>query len=572
MKILFVNPACPDPRVTDGDALVVPLGLYYLCALMMENGVETRLLNLAPQGDQAEAVFAQAIEQEKPDIIGFSVTNPGRMNAKACARIAREKLPQATLVFGGPAPTFLADHLFQACPELDVIVKGEGESACLALVKALETAGQNQENPELSAIPGLVFRKRLEDSQADATELTDTGAAQATADLDTLPHPSKYFAYQHLAMSRGCPGKCTFCGSPKFWGTSGVRFHSVDWFFQEITTLVQRGVTHFFISDDTLTTDRERVIELCQRIVDAKLSITWNAISRVDHVDEELFYWMRRAGCIQISFGVESGSEKIKKILGKPVPNEKAIRAFDLARQYGVMPRAYFIYGAPGEDETTIAESLELMSQLKPLAAVFYLLVIFPGTHLYTRAVNQGQITDEIWHQNMEDLPWFELDPELDFPKVKGFGDQLRTAFFKELPDFISSLNLKDDPDLIPCHADFLSRLALTLTHGDYAGKLDKADTLARDLFLKALDYAPDARAYLGLAMLYGRQRKAEQAHRITEEGLSHFPDHRDLKVCQGINHMNRGAFDRALDLFKTISDGPDVRRYMDICNTRLKG
>ncbi|MCG8565364.1 MAG: radical SAM protein [Desulfobacterales bacterium] len=572
MKILFVNPACPDPRVTDGDALVVPLGLYYLCAQMMEHGVETRLLNLAPHGQQAEAVFAQAIAQEKPDIIGFSVTNPGRMNAQACAGIAKKQLPQALILFGGPAPTFLGDHLFQACPELDVIIKGEGEAGCLSLVRAMERAKANGSRPQLGSIPGLEYRRQVEDPRARAEERVDTGPAPVLEELDDLPHPARHFAYQHLAMSRGCPGKCTFCGSPKFWSQSGVRFHSVDWFFQEIQLLVQRGVTHFFISDDTFTMDRDRVIQLCQRIIEAPFSITWNAISRVDQVDGELFYWMRRAGCIQISFGVESGSDKIKKILGKPVANEKAVRAFQLARKYGIMPRAYFIYGSPGETEETIRESLDLMMALKPLSAVFYLLVIFPGTHLYSRAVAKGLTHDDIWHQPMEDLPWFELDPELDFPAVKGFGDQLRRGFYEALPQFVQDIELDPAPELAPCHGDFLSRLAMTFSHGEYAQKVPRADELAQKLFLKALDHAPDARAFLGLSMLHGKQRNTQGAMEFVDRGLDHHPGHRDLSICRGVTLMNQGRFEPALEQFKTISDGPDVRRYIEICNTKVKG
>ncbi len=572
MKVLFVNPACADPRVTDEDALVMPMGLYYLSALLMEKGIETRLVNLAPYKDQAQAAFSQAMDQERPDIVGFSVTNPSRMNAQACAVIARKKNPGAVILFGGPAPTFLAGHLFGTCPALDVVVKGEGEESCLALVRALIKAKEENQPPKLGPIPGLVFRKRLEDPEAPARELEETGAAPVLEDLDTLPHPARYFAYAHLAMSRGCPGSCTFCGSPKFWGNRQVRFHSVDWFFTEIRMLFQKGVNHFFISDDTFTMDRERVLQLCKRIVEKKLPITWNAISRVDHVDEELFYWMRRAGCIQISFGVESGSKEIKKILGKPVANDRAVKAFDLARRFGIMPRAYFIYGAPGETEATIQESIDLMVRLRPLSAIFYLLVVFPGTHLYNRAVKQGKISDEIWETPMEDLPWFELDPELDFERVKGFGQRLRSAFAAHLTAFVSRLELREEPELAPYHADFLSRLAMTFSHGDYSNAVPNAQAIAMDLFTRALAYAPDARAYLGLAMAHGRNRKQGKADEMVRQGLAHFPGHRGLTICRGINQMNQGKFDTALATFNTMSDGPDIRQYIHICNTKLKG
>ena len=115
MKVLFINPACLDARITDDDALQVPIGLYYLCARLLDQGIAAGILNLAPaglnspgapdHGDQGTLeLFTRAIGREEPDIIGFSVTNPSRINAMACAVKARQMLPDALIVFGGPCP------------------------------------------------------------------------------------------------------------------------------------------------------------------------------------------------------------------------------------------------------------------------------------------------------------------------------------------------------------------------------------------------------------------------------------------------------------------------------------
>ncbi|MCK5837116.1 MAG: radical SAM protein, partial [Desulfobacula sp.] len=199
-----------------------------------------------------------------------------------------------------PAPTFLADHLLNACPDIDFIVTGEGEITLLELAIKLET----DRNGSFENINGIVFKKN--------DRVLKTSPRQPVKELDTLIHPSKYFVYQHLAMSRGCPGKFTFCGSPKFWGNSNLRFHSPEWFADEIQTLLKNGITHFYISDDTFTMDKQRVIKFCNLIIDRKLDITWNAISRVDYIDADILLAMRKAGCSQLSFGVESGSEKIR--------------------------------------------------------------------------------------------------------------------------------------------------------------------------------------------------------------------------------------------------------------------
>ncbi len=582
MKVLFVNPACLDKRVTDQDALVVPIGLYYLAAQLMDKGISAPILNLAglenqsgalsqPNGENPPpplALFTDAIQKEQPDIIGFSVTNPSRFNAQACAKAARKILPHVLIIFGGPAPTFMAEHLFKACPELDIVIKGEGELAVEKFVKAVQLhkkTGKGYRIPDsLGQVQGIVFRQ--------GKTLVDTGNARLVQDLDTLVHPSKYFKYQHLAMSRGCPGKCTFCGSPKFWGTSKVRRHSADWFFKEIQALAKTGITHFFISDDTFTMDRATVIELCEIIISSGLSITWNAISRVDYIDEKLLHAMRRAGCIQISYGVESGSDTIKKILGKPIDNEACIRTFDLTRSHGILPRAYFIYGSPRETKATIDESIALMKRLAPLSTVFYMLVLFPGTHLYNRAGQKGLVTDDIWFQEIEDLPWFDLDPDLDFNGVKAFGDRLRHAFFSDLTQFIDTLELKPDKTLFPFHADFLSRLALTFSHGEYANdpRIKNPEQIAASLFERALGYDHDPRAYLGLAMIHQKNKNFKDAIARLETGLTFFPNHKDLCVCMGVCLMNQDNFSKALTFFTRFDKDPGLGHYIDICNHRI--
>lgn len=565
-KILLVNPACLDARISGEDSGIVPLGLYYIAALLMENQFDTKIINLADDRDDPVKTFKKFITIEQPDIIGFSVINPNRWNAMDCAKAARRILPDITIVFGGPAPTFIADHFLNACPDIDFIVTGEGEITFLELVIKLETDGTGS----FDNINGIVFRKD--------DRLFKTSPRHPVEELDTLVHPSKYFAYQHLAMSRGCPGKCTFCGSPKFWGTSKPRSHSPKWFADEIQTLVKNNITHFYISDDTFTMDKQRVIEFCNLIIARKLTITWNAISRVDYIDADILFAMRKAGCNQISFGVESGSEKIRKTLGKPIKQEKIIAAFSLTTSYGILPRAYFIYGSPGETDKTIQQSHDLLNAIKPLSAIFYMLVIFPGTRLYQSAINKRLVTDDIWHQKIEDLPWFEIDDLLDFTRVKAFGHGLRSEFYNNLDTFARKIELVDIKELAPFHADFLSRLAMTFSHGEYAGdhggdtRIKNQDKTAKLLYDRALSYTPDSRAFLGLAMLLQKQKRFEKAITVLKKGLNHSPENKNLTICMGVSLMNTGHFKPALNFFKKFRDCPETNHYINICHQKISG
>ncbi len=561
-KILLVNSPCLDARISGEDAGVVPLGLYYIGSLLIENGYNTEIVNLADNKENLVAWFQKILKHEHPDIIGFSVTNPNRLNAMDCARAARLILPDTFIVFGGPAPTFLTKYFLTACPDIDFIVIGEGEITFLELVTALE----KKPYQDFEQIKGLVYRKN--------NAIFKTSPRPYIKNLDSLVHPSKHFVYPYLAMSRGCPGKCTFCGSPKFWGRSSVRFHSARWFADEVQTLVKKGVTHFYISDDTFTMDKDRIIEFCELIIKKKLDITWNAISRTDFIDEDILLAMRKAGCIQLSFGVESGSQKIRKLLGKPIQQEKIIQAFFLTRSYGILPRAYFIYGSPGETDQTIQESIDLLNSIKPLSAIFYLLVIFPGTHLYQSAVNKGLLTDDLWHEKIEDLPFFEVDKALDFTMVKAFGEKLRSEFYNQIDTFARTIDLVDIKELYPFHADFLSRLAMTFSHGEYAAdtRVKHQELTSKMLYERALSYAPDAKAFLGLAMLNQKKRRFDKAILLLEKGLAFWPADKNLNICMGVCLMNTGKFNTALQFFKKFKDFSETDLYINICRQKITG
>jgi radical SAM superfamily enzyme YgiQ (UPF0313 family) len=333
-------------------------------------------------------------------------------------------------------------------------------------------------------------------------------------------------------------------------------------------------VSFFYFSDDTFTMNPGRVIEICKRIIERNLKIAWYAISRVDQVDEEMLYWMRRAGCIQISYGVESGSVKIRKALGKPVKIEEIKRAFALTTRYGILSRAYFIYGAPGETWETIQETINLMEEIKPLSAIFYILDVFPGTRLYSEFQKRNGITDDIWLKKMEGIMYFETDPAMNDELILAFGKKLRKAFYESVHFYAEGIELVDRRDLYPWHADFCSRLGMTFSHGDYSRVEEVRNKIetAEKLFRKALGYSADHRAYLGLGMIEQRKREFKESIRILEEGLGHWPESEDLTVCLGINYMNLRDFKTALDCFSRFPQSNTAIQYKEACEKVLKG
>jgi radical SAM superfamily enzyme YgiQ (UPF0313 family) len=559
MKILLIYPYFIEERMHDEDIKAVPMGLYSVGAVLKENHYDVEILDWHEINRTPEKV-KKALAEKKPDVIGFSVLHGNRWGAIEIARTAKQLDPKTKVVFGGIGATFLWEHFLTNFPEVDCVVLGEGEWTFLNLVRHFE----KKQDQGIAQIRGIAYREN--------GKILKTGEPDPIKDLDSLPLPSKHFIYQHVSSSRGCAWNCSFCGSPQFWGRN-IRWRSPENFVGELEMLFRKGVSFFYFSDDTFTLDPKRVIEICKRIIEKNLSIAWYAISRVDHVDEEMLYWMRRAGCIQISYGVESGSEKIRKALGKPVKTEQIKRAFALTTWYGILSRAYFIYGAPGETWQTIQETIDLMDEIKPLSAIFYILDVFPGTRLYSDLKKRHGITEDVWLKRIEGIMYFETDSTMRDDLILAFGKKLRTAFYEKVHSYAESIELVERKDLYPWHADFCSRLGMTFSHGDYSRNQqvkEKAET-ADKLFKKALGYCPDHRAYLGLGIIRQRKGEFKESIKLLEEGLRHWPGSEDLTICLGINYMNLGDFKTALDRFSKFPKSRAARTYIDECKKRLR-
>jgi radical SAM superfamily enzyme YgiQ (UPF0313 family) len=534
------------------------MGIYYVAAAVQQCGHEVAILNWHDRGISAESIEDE-LRGKKPRVIGFSILHANRWGGIEIARIAKRIDPGVTVVFGGVGATHLWEHLLMHFPAVDFIVLGEGEAPFSKLVETLARHG----SVELAAIPGLAFRR--------GGRPVRTEPAEGVYELDELPMPARHFDMAHVSLTRGCVSNCSFCGSPAFWGRR-VRYHSPDYFVEQLAVLRARGRRFFYVSDDTFTLDRRRVIEVCRQLLTRRLDISWAAISRVDAVDEEVLAWMRRAGCIQISYGVESGSPAIRKRLNKRISARQIHAAFHATQRHGIMARAYFIYGCPGESRETIRQTIDLIQELKPLGAVFYILDIFPGTRLYVDMMQRLGANDDIWLKRVEDIMYFETDPGLSAAQILEWGQILRESFYRSLPEFIEALDPIDDPEFLHLHADFFSRLAMTLLQGDYARieAIPDKPGIAEKLFNRALACAPDARAYLGLAILSQHVRRYEASAEILQEGLSHFPADDQLLIGLAVSRMNMGRFQEALKLLTRCPGQAEAQRLAEACRSAM--
>jgi anaerobic magnesium-protoporphyrin IX monomethyl ester cyclase len=558
VKIVLIYPYFLEDRLHAEDVRVVPIGLYYIGALLKENNYDVEILNWHNVNKTPQKI-EETLKERKPDVIGFSIVHANRWGGIDISKIAKQILTGVKIVFGGIGTTFLWEQLLTHFKEIDFAVLGEGEYSFLNLIRCIE-----KENYDgINKIDGIAFRK--------GGKVVKTSSAEVIQELDRLPMPSKYFELQHMISSRGCPANCTFCGSPQFWGHK-VRFHSPEYFVEQMEQLYRKGITFFYVSDDTFTMRKDRVIQICKKIIEKDLKITWFAISRVNYVNEEMLYWMRKAGCIQISYGVESGSEKIRNILNKNIKTDDIRRAFTLTTMYGILARAYFIYGSPGESWETIQETIDLICEIKPLSIIFYILDIFPGTALYEDFKRRTKLNDDVWLKKIEDIMYFESDSQLSKDMILAFGQKLRSDYYSHLQEFADAVQLVDKKDLYKSHADFLSRLAMTFSHGDYAviEAIPEKEEIAQRLYKRALSYHPNQRAYIGLGIIKQKHREYEESVRILAEGMKQFPESESLNTCLGISYMNLGQYEKALECFRKFPDSREKLRYIASCYQAL--
>ena len=558
MKILLIYPYCLEDRLHAEDVAVIPIGVYYIGAMLKEHGYDVEILNWYDADQNPQKIEGTLIEK-KPDVIGFSILHANRWGGIEIARIAKRICHDVKIVFGGIGATFLWKHFLTHFKEIDFAVIGEGEYSFLNLIKCIE----QEKYEDMDKIKGIAFRKD------DA--VLRTSVAEPTINIDTLPNPATYFTFQHVSSARGCPGNCTFCGSPGFWGHT-VRFHSSDYFVDQLELLYKRNIRFFYFSDDTFTIKKDRVIEICRKILERNLQITWVAISRVNHVSEEILSWMRKAGCIQISYGVESGSEKIRKRLGKNITTQQIKTAFASTTKCGILARAYFIYGCPGENFETVRETTDLIHEIKPLSIIFYILDLFPGTALYLDYLKRSRLTDDIWLNKIEDIMYFETDPSLTRELILAFGEKLRSDYYGHLPRFVDEIELLDKKEFYRTHADFLSRLAMTFTHGDYSKiqKIKGKEAVAEKLYRRALAYYPDHRAYLGLGIIRQKAGASGKSIEILAQGIRNYPNSEQLTLCLGVSYMNLGDYQRALSTLLKFQDSKEVIPFIAACYQAL--
>ncbi len=386
MKIVLVRPNYPSHIITP------PLGLGYLASYLQQHGVEARIIDALRDELGTEALL-QRILAERPDAVGITCLTAFYREVVTLARLLVEK--NVRVILGGTHPTFLP-HETLTDSQADYVIRGEGEIALLRLV---------QNGFASNGIPGVCakhdgLRRQIPDEKAPQVEDLDQLPFPAWDQIDPNTYPPaphgaivKNFPIGVVTTTRGCAYQCTFCASPKFYDRT-IRFRSPENVVQEIRYLVDHfGVREIHFEDDNLTFKREHVAEICRRIIESGIRISWacpNGI-RADRVDQDLIRLMKQSGCYYFAYGIESANPKILQNIRKREKLDTIENAINMASRAGISCQGFFIFGLPGETPETIEETIDFAANSSLSRAQFLILDVLPGSELWDTLAGQFQ-------------------------------------------------------------------------------------------------------------------------------------------------------------------------------------
>jgi len=383
------------------------LGLLMLGAVLRENGHRVRIVDASAQCLNYEQTL-KIINEFKPEIVNYTAVTPSIHNTVRLATMVKSLYPNITAVIGGPHFTAVPEQTLIDYPVFNYGVVGEGETTIVELVNTL-TANKIPSN-----IDGVAF---LENGK-----VRFNSPRSPIMNLDSLPFPawellddfpSKYypalFKYKrlpstHIISSRGCPHRCIFCDTSVF--KRKIRFHNPEYVLEMVKYLVNRfKIKEVIFEDDQFLVNKERVEKICEGLLKTKLDIAWSCSGRVNSVNDiALLRLMKRSGCWQINYGIESANQKILDFAQKAITVEQIEKAVRLTSEAEILSKGYFIFGLPFETEETMKNTIRFAKRIPLYDVSVFMLTPFPGSSLYNIAEKYGTIENDFKKMNILDV------------------------------------------------------------------------------------------------------------------------------------------------------------------------
>jgi radical SAM superfamily enzyme YgiQ (UPF0313 family) len=415
----------PEYRAGDLDAdfYQTPWGLFSLGAQALRAGHLVKVINLS---SFSWGKVENIVEKLDADVYGLSCWTANRRGVSYVARAIKQKKPNALVVVGGPHATPLCDEILAYYKDVDLVCLGESDTTFMEMLGRIETKAS------LRGLAGTAYR----DDKGRAVHGPERDSIE---NLDTLASPHDYFSTHIVMTSRGCPWACTFCGAETTWGR-GFRSHTIGYTLDALKKAAARlPVKMVQVKDDTFTTNKKRVMELCEAMRANGPNVLWSCDTRVDLLTEPLLRAMRLAGCQRLSLGVESGSQKILDAIDKKITPKEILASTNMAKKYGIKVRYYMMLGNRGETRATFEETLRFLDEALPHEYVFSCLSIYPGTRDFDEAEKSWLDRKVYFTGDFQELktPFDASEEDTAFMNA-WFRDHsgLRTVFKESAADF----------------------------------------------------------------------------------------------------------------------------------------
>ena len=359
--------------------------------------------------------MTREILARKPKCVSFYSLWPDYHIMLRLARELKQANPEIVTVFGGPQASCTAEITLKTMQFVDYVNTGEGENTVVPLFSGI-LRGEG----DLNAIPGLHYRKE--------GKLFHNNELVPLCDLNELPYwddrllppedpevlKDQYY-FMPIDIGRGCPYSCTFCCTSYFWRRV-YRMKGTEEIIADIKYYKEKyGIRSFWFTHDAFTVNRQLVNEICDRILEEKLDIVWRCSARLDCISEELILKMKQAGMVRMSFGVETGSPRMQKIINKHLDLKKAKGLVDFLLKEQIWVGLYFMYGFPQETEEDLNQTLEMafsMIDAGVQAVSLFYCKFCPNTGL-TEEFGDQLVFDENARMNLLGIYGYEEEKEL---------------------------------------------------------------------------------------------------------------------------------------------------------------
>ena len=417
MNILLINP----PNLEYDSLLATQpysLGLLTLYNTVKESGYSIDIIN-CNNFDQLNN-----IDFSLYTLVGLPCYTRQRYSVFKTVNHIKNISPNTSIFLGGPHVLGIEKEILMHYPSCDYIIAKEGEVSLIKLITALQ-----QGKEDLSDIPNLSWRLN--------NKIVKNGY-DYIMDLDDIPYPyyhNKYFQDYSIhsrggmyfkenglvcavSLSRGCNNSCVFCANKACFGPQ--RFFSLDYSKTLLDFLYYNHnikILHFV--DDDFCSNHKRVVELCDYMIENQLKFQWRCSTRANNISIPLVKKMIDAGCKMISVGIESGSQKVLDSIQKNYNLKNIIKELCEIRKLDIEIRFSLTFGYEKEDFESYKETIDMINMIKPHAAAFFFLKVYPGTFLYEQAKCNGYISDDFWFEDEHSVPYFEMYKSYnDFCKV----------------------------------------------------------------------------------------------------------------------------------------------------------